>query len=485
MEHPNSVTPKQTAEVAPTVVAMIPTPGMGHLIPMIEFAKKIILHNNLAVTFVIPTDGPPTKAQTTVLQSLPNAISHIFLPPVNLTQLPPNTKIETIISLTLLHSVPSLRDAFRSLTASHTVAAMVVDLFGTDAFDVAKEFNVSPYIFYPSTAMALSLFLHLPKLDQEVHCEYRELAEPVKIPGCVPIHGKDLLDPVQDRKNEAYKWLLHHSKRYREAEGIIQNSFLELEPGAIKELLKEEPGKPPFYPVGPLVNMGSAQTGANSSECLRWLDDQPHGSVLFVSFGSGGTLSSTQVNELAYGLEMSEQRFLWVVRSPNDNVANASYFSADSQFDPFDFLPKGFVERTRGRGLLVPSWGPQPQILSHGSTGGFLTHCGWNSILESVVNGVPLVVWPLFAEQKMNAVMLTQDIKVALRPNVGENGLVERQEIATVVKCLMEGEEGKKIRYQMKDLKDAAAKALGENGSSTNHISRLALKWKNKATVTN
>ncbi|KAK7338031.1 hypothetical protein VNO77_18628 [Canavalia gladiata] len=476
---------KQEVRVAPAMVAMIPSPGMGHLIPMIEFAKRLVRYHNLEVTFVIPTDGPPSKAQASVVQALPKSISHIFLPPVTLSDLPQDSQIETLISLTVLRSLPSLRDAFRSISATHTLSALVVDLFGTDAFDIAAEFNVSPYVFFPSTAMALSFFLYLPRLDQEVHCEYRELPEPINIPGSIPVYGKDLLDPVQDRKNEAYTWVLHHAKRYREAEGIIENSFLELEPGAVKELMKEEPGKPPHYPVGPLVNMESGRTGGNGSECLSWLDEQPNGSVLFVSFGSGGTLSSAQINELALGLEMSEQRFLWVVRSPNDMVANATYFSAESHADPFDFLPKGFLERTKGRGLIVPSWAPQPQVLAHGSTGGFLTHCGWNSILESVVNGVPLVAWPLYAEQKMNAVMLAHDINVALRPRVGDDGLVQRQEIASVVKCLMEGEEGKKLRYRMKDLKEAAAKALAENGSSTNHISNLAFKWNTKSTVTN
>ncbi|KAJ7951275.1 Glycosyltransferase [Quillaja saponaria] len=226
--------------------------------------------------------------------------------------------------------------------------------------------------------------------------------------------------------------------------------------------------------------MNSINNEVAGSECLKWLDDQSHDSVLFVCFGSGGTLSSDQINELALGLETSEQRFLWVTRSPNDKVANASYFSAQSQEDPLEFLPQGFVERTKGRGIVVPSWAPQAQILSHSSTGGFLTHCGWNSILESVVNGVPFIAWPLYAEQKMNAVMLTQDLKVALRPNTNENGLVERGEIAKIVKDLMEGDEGKKIRYRMKDLKEAAARVLSENGSSTKVISEFALKLNNK-----
>ncbi|KAL4309905.1 hypothetical protein GQ457_01G055140 [Hibiscus cannabinus] len=257
------------------------------------------------------------------------------------------------------------------------------------------------------------------------------------------------------------------------------NSFVDLEAGAIKALQEKQPGKPPVYPVGPLVNIDP--TGKlDGSDCLKWLDDQPHGSVLYVSFGSGGTLSYNQITELALGLEMSELRFLWVVRSPNDTVANATFFRVESQKDPFDFLPKGFLERTKGRGLVVPSWAPQAQVLRHESTGGFLTHCGWNSVLESVVNGVPLIAWPLYAEQRMNALMLTEDIKVAVRPKPDENGLVCRDEIAEAVKVLMEGEEGKGVRNRMKDLKEAGAKVLGDNGSSTNALSEVANKWKNQ-----
>ncbi|XWS35877.1 hypothetical protein CRYUN_Cryun20dG0034500 [Craigia yunnanensis] len=463
-------------------IAILPSPGMGHLIPLVEFAKRLVHQHNFTVTFVIPTDYSPSKAQKSILDSLPSSIDSIFLPPVDLSDLPEDSKIETVISSTVARSLSFLRDALKSLVAKTKLVGLVVDLFGTDAFDVAREFNVSPYIFFPSTAMALSLFLYLPKLDQMVSCEYRDLPEPVRIPGCIPIHGKELLDPTQDMKNDAYKWLLHHTKRYRLAEGIMVNSFVDLEGGAIKALQEKEPGKPPVYPVGPLVNVDSSRK-ADGSDCLQWLDDQPHGSVLYVSFGSGGTLSSNQINELALGLEMSEQRFLWVVRSPNDKVANATFFSVESQKDPFDFLPKGFLERTKGRGLVVPSWVPQAQVLSHGSTGGFLTHCGWNSTLESVVNGVPLIAWPLYAEQKMNAVMLTEDIKLALRPKPNENGIVCRDEIAKAVRGLMEGEEGKGVRNRMKDLKEAAANVLSENGSSTKALSEVVNKWRNQTGI--
>ncbi|KAF8032474.1 hypothetical protein BT93_D1399 [Corymbia citriodora subsp. variegata] len=462
-------------------IAIVPSPGMGHLIPFAEFAKRLVHRHTFSVTFVIPNDGSPSKAQTSLLDSLPPSITYVLLPPVSFDDLPAETtRIETIIALTLVRSLPSLRDEMRRMVESTRLVALVADLFGTDTFDVAKEFNVSPFLFIPNTAMCLSLLLHLPTLDEAVSCEYRDLPEPVKLPGCIPLHGRDLPTPVQDRRSDPYKWILHNARRHRMAEGILLNSFEELEPRAIEYLKGEEPGKPPVYPVGPLVNMEQSSK-SDGSECLKWLDEQPKCSVLYVSFGSGGTLSYDQMQELALGLEMSEQRFLWVVRTPNDKAADAAYLTAHSQNEPYEFLPEGFLERTKDRGLVLPSWAPQAQVLAHSSTGGFLTHCGWNSTLESMLNGVPLIVWPLFAEQRMNALMLTQDVKVALRPRAdAESGLVGRDEVARVVKGLMEGEEGSWVRNRMIELKDAAAKVLGDDGSSTRALSELALKWKAK-----
>lgn len=470
-------------ECAPHIV-IVPTPGMGHLIPLVQLANRI-LHSfpSFTLSFLVPTMEPPSKAQVATLAALPSDRAYSsFLPPVSTDDLPSDAKIETRISLTLVRSLPTLRSRLVDLARDPTrrLSALVVDLFGTDSFDLCAEFGMKPYIFFPSTAMCLSLFLHLPELDAEVSCEFKDVGEPVRLPGCVPVRGEDLLDPVQDRKNDAYKWVLHHAKRYRLAEGILVNTFFELEEGAIKALQRPEPGKPPVYPVGPLVRAGSGKGEDDGSESLMWLDEQPRGSVLFVSFGSGGALSCDQLTELAHGLEMSEQRFLWVVRAPND-TSNATFFrSGEAERDPLGFLPQGFLERTKERGLVIPSWAPQMKVLSHESTGGFLTHCGWNSILESVVHGVPFIAWPLYAEQRMNTVMLTEDLKVALQPKAGPNGLIGRGEIAVTVRGLMEGEEGKRIRNRMKDFKDAAARTLSENGSSTKALSEVALKWKSQ-----
>ncbi|KAI3909139.1 hypothetical protein MKW92_033506 [Papaver armeniacum] len=290
----------------------------------------------------------------------------------------------------------------------------------------------------------------------------------IQIPGCVPIWGIDLIKPLRDRKTETYARVIHYWKKLSLGKGIFINSFEEIEQGAIEALNGKQWDNP-----------RSTQLDHLSEQW--WLDNQSPGSVLFVSFGSGGTLSGEQLTELAFGLEMSEQKFLWFFKSPTPSgkAANASYSCAQNSVDSSGVLPKGFLDRTQNSGLVVSSWAPQIQILEHGSTGGFLTHCGWNSTLESIVHGVPLIAFPLFAEQTMNAVMLTDDMKVAIRPKTMKNGIIGRDEICKVVKELMEGEEGKRLRSKMEELKRAATSTLAEAGSSAKTFAEAVSGWKN------
>ncbi|KAI3909770.1 hypothetical protein MKW98_014187 [Papaver atlanticum] len=464
---------EETYESLPPHVIILPSPGMGHLIPLTEFAKRLVLNHGILVTFIIPSEiNSPSEAQKVVLDSLPGSINSIFLSPVNVSDLPNDVPIGSRIVLTVTRSLSSLIESLKTIILSHHgVVALVVDIFGTSALDVANEFNIIPYIFFPSTAMYLSLLYHLPVMDQAYSCDYRDVCHPIQIPGCVPIWGTDLLDLLQDRKSEIYKRGLEYWRRLNMAAGILLNSSKDLELGPIKALNGEEWNNPPVYPIGPLIRTGVSDDGYDQSGCLQWLDNQP----------VAGTLSNEQLTELALGLELSGHKFLWVLRSPTDKSADANYLNSEIVGDPFEFLPKGFLDRTRTRmsGFVVSSWAPQVQILSHGSSGGFLTHCGWNSILESVIHGVPLIAWPLFAEQKMNAVMLTDDLRVASRPRVNKNGIIGRDEISRCVKGVMEGEEGNRLRSRMENLKDAAASSLAEGGSSFKSLAEVANKWKN------
>uniref|UniRef100_M8B6C7 Hydroquinone glucosyltransferase n=1 Tax=Aegilops tauschii TaxID=37682 RepID=M8B6C7_AEGTA len=181
------------------------------------------------------------------------------------------------------------------------------------------------------------------------------------------------------------------------------------------------------------------------------------------------------MHELALGLELSGQRFLWVVRSPSDEGAvNANYYDAESKKDPLAYLPAGFVERTKGVGLLVPSWAPQTEVLAHDATGCFLVHCGWNSVLESLVHGVPMVAWPLFAEQRQNAVRLSQGVGAAVRVPATK----KKEEIAAAVREVMAGPgKGAEVRAKVATLQKAAIEGLLEGGAAMAALDEVASKW--------
>nr|BAP90368.1 UDP-glycose: glycosyltransferase UGT72AC1 [Fagopyrum esculentum] len=462
-------------------IFMLPSPGMGHFIPLIELAKILASHHRVSATILVPTTGSGhlTPAQKPFLDSLPNGINYLLLPPVELDDVVDDARFEVRVLLLMSRSIPFVRDAM----AGCRISAFVADPFGIDAFEIAKEFGIPSYLYFPASATSLVFFLHLPDLDGSVFGEFGDLPSPVLLPGCAPLHGKDLLDSVQDRKNEAYQWILHLSKKARVLpDGIMLNSFAMLEPGPIRALLQEKlPGPTAIYPIGPVIQSGSVKEvdRVEREECLTWLDDQPDGSVLFISFGSGGTLSYDQHTELALGLEKCDYiRFIWVIRIPNCKSSNRPLLSPKCDHNPLEFLPRGFVERTKARGMVMNWWAPQIDILSHRSTGGFLTHCGWNSTLEAIVHGVPLIGWPLYAEQKMNAMMLHETLEIALMPQADPvSGLTDNEEIARVVKDLMEGEDGKRVRHRIKDLSEATKKFNSEDGDSTKLLAQVILKW--------
>lgn len=199
--------------------------------------------------------------------------------------------------------------------------------------------------------------------------------------------------------------------------------------------------------------------------------------MVFVSFGSGGALPAEQMRELALGLELSGQRFLWVVRSPSDEGAvNANYYDAESKKDPLAYLPEGFVERTKDTGLVIPSWAPQIKVLAHESTGGFLVHCGWNSVLESLVHGVPMVAWPLYAEQRQNAVMMSTEGGVGVAIRVPETK--RKEEIAEAVREMMVGQgKGALVRAKVAELQKAALEGLCEGGAAAAALAEVVHTW--------
>lgn len=294
--------------------------------------------------------------------------------------------------------------------------------------------------------------------------------------------------PVLHRDDKAYQYFLDSSSSFPESAGIVVNTFASLEARAVKTtsegLCVPNKRTPPIYCIGPLIATEGPKEDAGSRngttlECLTWLDSQPVGSVVFLCFGSLGLFSKEQLREIAFGLERSGHRFLWVVRNPPSDNKSVE-LSAHPNIDLDSLLPEGFLDRTKERGLVLKSWAPQVAVLNHPSVGGFVSHCGWNSVLEAVCAGVPLVAWPLYAEQRINRILLVEEMKLALPMNESDNGFVSSAEVEERVLGLMESEEGKLIRERTIGMKIAAKAALNEGGSSRVALSKLVESWKDK-----
>ncbi|XP_057982257.1 UDP-glycosyltransferase 71A16-like [Malania oleifera] len=172
---------------------------------------------------------------------------------------------------------------------------------------------------------------------------------------------------------------------------------MELESHALESILLDG-NIPPVYPVGPILNLQQQQE-AGPAGIMTWLDEQPPLSAVFLCFGSMGSFGPDQVKEIARALERSGYRFLWSLRRPPSKEIGAMI---SEYVDLQEVLPEGFLDRTIHTGKVI-GWAPQVAILSHPAIGGFVSHCGWNSTLESVWCGVPIATWPMYAEQQINA----------------------------------------------------------------------------------
>ncbi|EFJ19193.1 hypothetical protein SELMODRAFT_111636, partial [Selaginella moellendorffii] len=250
---------------------------------------------------------------------------------------------------------------------------------------------------------------------------------------------------------------------------ILCNTFHELEPevvDAMKKLFNDK-----FLPIGPLFPVLDDHGDLKSvlsflkedRECLDWLDTQEPDSVLYVAFGSIAKLSQEEFEELALGLEASKVPFLLTVR-PLQFVDEADTTVLVKNSDFY----KNFVERTKGRGLVV-SWAPQREVLAHRAVAGFVSHCGWNSVLESVSSGVPIICWPRIYEQGLNRKIMAERCRIGVEVSDGRSSdaFVKREEIAEAIARIF-NEKARKARAR--EFRDAARKAAASGGGSRNNL---------------
>nr|PNR26421.1 hypothetical protein PHYPA_030996 [Physcomitrium patens] len=325
---------------------------------------------------------------------------------------------------------------------------------------LAAKFNIPRHILHIQSTLDLSVMLHVPTLLAEGRLPFTEKSrnELVKIPGMeVPLHPSELPSDLHPEFlniiDFSYEFFLRMSRRAIEAPIVLVNT----RSGSLKREfwppLTTFTPMPKVIPVGPLhpsADLIQRDWDEISEEpTIQFLSKQPPSSVIYIAFGTGGTLSREQAEELALGLEASEQPFLWV---GGPNRLNPLAENLDK------ILPQGFENRVKDRGMVVSTWVPQPSILRHPSTGAFLSHTGWTSTLEGMAAGLPILAWPQRFEQYLNSRYLVDVAKVAAEFRKGSDGLVTRDEVERVVRRVMKQDEGRALQSNAHAMKEAAHK---------------------------
>ncbi|ESQ46260.1 hypothetical protein EUTSA_v10000452mg [Eutrema salsugineum] len=439
-----------------TNVLMVTLPMQGHINPMLKFAKHLSqtnLHFTLAttqqardllsvatttdkprspvdLTFFsdgLPTDEPRTEA--TLLDSLRNVGGK------NLSKIIEEKRFSCIISSPFTPWVPAV-------AAAHNIPCAILWIQSCGAYSVY-------YRYYKKT----NTFPDLEDLNQTIELPALPLLEVSDLPSFIlPSAGSHFNNLMSDFVNclKDVKW-------------VLVNSFYELESKIIDSMSDLKP----IIPIGPLVSpflLGADEDetldGKNldmwkSDEyCMEWLDKQARSSVVYISFGSLLKSSETQVVSIATALKSRGVSFLWVIR-PKEKGQN------------FGVLQKMVRE---GQGVVI-EWGPQERILSHVAISCFVTHCGWNSTIETVVTGVPVVAYPSWTDQPIDARLLVDVFGIGVRMrNDAVDGELKVEEVVRCIDAVTEGSAAADMRRRAAELKHAARSALALGGSSARNL---------------
>jgi hypothetical protein len=258
---------------------------------------------------------------------------------------------------------------------------------------------------------------------------------------------------------DKYLQLLSKASNIGTSSAIIYNTIDCLENSSLGKI-QQQCHQVPIFPIGPMHKIALASSSSLLEEetgCMAWLDKQSYNSVIYVSLGSLAFMDVKEFVEMGWGLANSQQPFLWVVRP--GSIRGTEWI---------EILPKSLKENIRGRGYIM-KWAPQKEVLAHGAVGGFLSHCGWNSTLESISEGIPMICKPCFGDQGVNARYVSHIWRVGLEL---ESDL-ERGEIERAVRRLMVDEEGKEMRKRSKNLKGKVEICTRDGGSSNNSLNKL------------
>ncbi|KAL9427179.1 hypothetical protein AB3S75_033882 [Citrus x aurantiifolia] len=446
-------------------VLVIPAPAQGHVIPLLEFSQCLANHG-VRVTFVNSEynhqrvlkslEGKNNLEEKIRLVSIPDGME----PWEDRNEL--GNKLKKILQV-----MPGkLEELIEEINEKEdeTIDCFIADAYMGWTMRIAEKTKLRRGVVWPSSAASVALCFRIPKLIDDgiissdgtpIRKQMIELAPNMPVINSADVFWARLGDLT--RQKIFFDYLSENMQGMRVADFQFCNSTYDLEPAAFTVA-------PKVLPIGPLLasNRLGNSTGyfwPEDSTCLEWLEQQQPNSVIYVAFGSSTVFEKIQFQELALGLELSNRPFLWVVRSDITNEANGA-------------CPDGFQERVATRGKII-GWAPQQKVLSHPSIACFLSHCGWNSAMEGVSNGVPFLCWPYFAEQFLNESYICDVWKVGLKLDRSESGIFTREEIKNKVDHMCRDQNYKARALQ---LKEKALSSVREGGSSSKTFQSF-LEW--------
>ncbi|MCL7034802.1 hypothetical protein MKW94_027912 [Papaver nudicaule] len=480
-------------------IFFFPFLAYGHMIPIIDIAKMFAARGAKTTLLLTPHNASVFSKSIDLERSFGLDI-HIQILRFPFAEAGLPAGIENIDDIPSPEVLPNhftaiqmLQEPLEQLLEEHRPNFIVADMFLSFASEAAGKYGIPRFVF--NVAGFFPQCVEENILSYKPHEGLTSDGETFVVPGLpdkIEMTRSQLI--VHVKGNDAISTELWD--KVREAEktscGVLLNTFCKLEP-AYAMHYKNVLGKK-AWSIGP-ASLGyrkyvdKAQRGKTTSTdahfVLDWLDRKPPRSVLYICFGSMySILSGGQWLELAAGLEDSKTSFIWVIRAKKKEEGQG-----------VRFLPEGFEDRMEGKGLIIRDWAPQVLILDHPAVGGFMTHCGWNSLLEGVSAGVPMITWPMSSEQFYNESFITHVLKIGIRvgatkwrdswSTVDQKDVsVKKEKIANAVIQLMgDGEEATEMRMRAKGLSDMANESVEEGGSSYENLTSLIEMFK-KPSVT-
>ncbi|XP_057431123.1 linamarin synthase 1-like [Lotus japonicus] len=459
----------------------VPYPAQGHVSPFMQLAK-LLRCSGFHITFVNTEFNHNRLAKSLgpdFVKGLPD-FQFESIP----DGLPPSDKdatqdIPQLCDSTRKNCYEPFKELVKKLNSSPEVppvSCVVADGVMGFVGRVASDLGIQELQFWTASACGLVGYLQYDELVKRGLVPFKDEnftdgtldASLDWISGMKDVRLKDIPSfiRVTDLNDIMFNFMGSEAQNCLRSSTIIINSFQDLDTEALDTLRATNPN---IYSIGPLHLLGRhfpekengfKESGSslwkNDTECMKWLDKWEPSSVIYVNYGSITVMSEHHLKEFAWGIANSKLPFLWIMR-PDVVMGDESIN-----------LPQEFLDEVKGRGYIT-SWCFQEQVLAHPSIGIFLTHCGWNSTIEGISSGAPLICWPFFAEQQTNCRYACKTWGIGMEINHD----VKRGEITALVNEMMEGEKGKEMRQKSLEWKKKAIKETGIGGSSYNNFHKL------------